>query len=596
MAFGLVVMLLVGLGLVSISRIDVITANTQRITDVWLGGVQHLGTLNATTSNYRVVQMQYVAGSHEAELSSYTRQLATHQKTIAEALQAYQPLISSDDERALFTRFAANWKRYVDNWEQDVLPMAKDRMQNEAMMLLNSDAMVLYRQAKKDLDELMSISRSGAESASQAAQAAGALAARVIMGTIVAAIVLAGLLGWLLGRSVVRPLGKAVQATRSVANGDLAVYIDIESNDEVGDLLRAQQEMIGNLKRLIGNVQQAVEAITTGAGQIASGNQDLSNRTEEQASNLQRTVSSMEQITGTVRQSADNAQQANTLAAAACDVAERGGRMVGDVVATMNEIQNSSRKISEIISVIDGIAFQTNILALNAAVEAARAGEQGRGFAVVAEEVRSLAQRSAQAAKEINGLISDSVSKVDSGSKLVNETGQTMNDIVSQVRRVTDLIGEITAASREQTSGLGQINNAIAQLDQVTQQNAALVEESAAAAESLREQAERLSSATAVFNLGHSSLGHAGPGYSGVSKAHAGLPSAAVSERSAALKPAALKKAPAGEKAASATRPSLAARPSQHAAASASAGSSSMASSRASAKTADAADDGWDEF
>jgi methyl-accepting chemotaxis protein len=249
-------------------------------------------------------------------------------------------------------------------------------------------------------------------------------------------------------------------------------------------------------------VRSATDSINTASAEIASGNQDLSARTEQAASNLEETAASMEQLTSTVRQSADSARQANQLASSASEIAVRGGNVVGQVVTTMNEINASSKKISDIIGVIDGIAFQTNILALNAAVEAARAGEQGRGFAVVAAEVRSLAQRSAQAAKEIKGLIGSSVDRVEAGSRLAAEAGQTMSEIVGSVQRVSDIIGEITAASGEQSDGIGQVNVAVSQLDQMTQQNAALVEESAAAAESLKDQATRLAQVVQVFRIG----------------------------------------------------------------------------------------------
>jgi methyl-accepting chemotaxis protein len=261
--------------------------------------------------------------------------------------------------------------------------------------------------------------------------------------------------------------------------------------------------MRAQFSQVVGEVRNGVESVSTASGEIAAGNQDLSSRTEQQASSLQETAASMEELTTTVKQSADNARQANQLANTASEAASKGGAVVGQVVSTMEEITASSRKIADIISVIDGIAFQTNILALNAAVEAARAGEQGRGFAVVAGEVRNLAQRSAQAAREIKTLISDSVEKVDAGSKQVAEAGATMNEIVTQVRRVTDLIGEISSAALEQSSGIGQVNEAITQMDQVTQQNAALVEQSAAAAASLKAQANQLAEAVAVFKLSH---------------------------------------------------------------------------------------------
>ncbi|MDP3617078.1 MAG: methyl-accepting chemotaxis protein, partial [Rhodoferax sp.] len=319
----------------------------------------------------------------------------------------------------------------------------------------------------------------------------------------------AGIISWLI-RNIMRQLGGepvyAIEVARAISDGDLSRIIKLESGDGTS-LLSAMNAMRENLTATIGGVRQATDTIACASSQIAAGNLDLSGRTEQQASSLEETAASMEELTSTVKQNADNARQANQLAVAASGVAVKGGSVVSQVVDTMDAINSSSRKIVDIIGVIDGIAFQTNILALNAAVDAARAGEQGRGIAVVAAEVRNLAQRSAAAAKEIKTLIGDSVAKVEEGSQQVTQAGQTMDQIVDSVKRVTDIMAEITAASQEQTSGIEQINQAITQMDQVTQQNAALVEEAAAAASSLQEQAGSLSQVVSVFKLNHDQAG-----------------------------------------------------------------------------------------
>ena len=323
----------------------------------------------------------------------------------------------------------------------------------------------------------------------------------VSVASIVAGLLFAVSFGFFLVRGISRSLEHAVAVSDAIAQGDLTRSIHVEGRDEVARLMVALSAMKDKLAQVVSGVRESSEGVATASAQIAQGNSDLSQRTEEQASALEQTAASMEELSSTVRQNADNARQANQLALSASTVAVSGGEVVGRVVETMKGINDSSKKIVDIISVIDGIAFQTNILALNAAVEAARAGEQGRGFAVVASEVRGLAQRSGEAAKQIKALISNSVDRVEQGSALVDQAGATMQEVVTAIRRVTDIMGEISAASIEQSSGVTQVGQAVTQMDQATQQNAALVEESAAAAESLKMQAQQLVSAVAVFKL-----------------------------------------------------------------------------------------------
>ena len=325
----------------------------------------------------------------------------------------------------------------------------------------------------------------------------------LVLGSVAAVLPLLAFGLWMIVRSVARPARRILEGFALLAQGqgDLTARIDVTTNDELGQMVAAFNQTMEKLHALVSEVRDMAETISDGAQQIAAGNQDLSNRTEDQGSRLEETASSMGQLTGTVKQNAENAKQANQLATRASEVAIKGGTAVGQVVATMGSINESSKRIVDIIAVIDGIAFQTNILALNAAVEAARAGEQGRGFAVVASEVRNLAQRSAAAAKEIKALIEDSVGKVDSGARMADEAGKTMDDVVGSIKRVTDIMAEITAASQEQSAGIEQVNQAVAQMDQVTQQNANLVQQAASAADNMQRQAQSLTAAVAVFKL-----------------------------------------------------------------------------------------------
>jgi methyl-accepting chemotaxis protein len=374
--------------------------------------------------------------------------------------------------------------------------------------VLEDDWPVMHKGVVKPLQSLIPIVQKSAQDAYKNAQVKSQrMLTAGIAGGVLSLLAL-GIVAWLTLRSILSPLKEVELAMLRIAEGDLATPVPSSRGDELGRMIDALGRMQGHLLEVVGEVRNATDSITTASAEIADGTQDLSMRTEQTATSLQQASSSMDQLTGTVRQSADAARQANQLASSSAAVAVRGGSLVSQVVVTMAEINTASRKIVDIIGVIDGIAFQTNILALNAAVEAARAGEQGRGFAVVASEVRSLAGRSADAAKEIKILIAASVEKVEGGSRLVADAGQTMQEIVGSVQRVSDMIGEITAATAEQSSGISLVNNSVNQLDQMTQQNAALVEESAAAAESLKSQAQQLKQVVAVFKLGNESAGY----------------------------------------------------------------------------------------
>ncbi len=442
------------------------------------------------------------AMSSEDAISRYAQSKTKESIQAATALQKEieQTLTSQEGHQQLEKIAQARAKVLAVNADINKLRAAGDVAQ--ARSLLDSQmlpAVAVYNQAQSDLVTLQERMR---DRTLEEGQQAREMALTLCLAALALALGVGAVLSILVVRQITTPLEKAVALADTIAAGDLTVDVHDDRRDELGRLLRSLDTMTQRLRAVVSEVRNGVDSVSSAASEIATGNQDLSGRTEQTAANLEETAASIEELTATVSQSADTARQANQLASSAVQAAERGGHVVEQVVSSMQQITSSSHKIADIIGVIDGIAFQTNILALNAAVEAARAGEQGRGFAVVASEVRALAGRSAEAAKEIKGLITTSVQNVDMGSSQVAQAGESMQEIVASVRRVTDLIGEISAAASEQHDGFAQVNQAVSNLDQMTQQNAALVEQSSAAAMAMNEQAQRLANVVAVFNVG----------------------------------------------------------------------------------------------
>lgn len=502
LGFILVLLLTSVLGISSLIAVSRVNGSTQDIATNWMPAVRALGDYRNALNLVRRVGGQYAVSSTDEEFARWDQRMNDGKADAADAWRRYQTTIATSEERALAKTIEAEQDRYYKAQEEVVARARSERHFSEELRKLSlGDSLTTFTALSNDIEKNVALQAKGADDAFEQSQATFHSTRYLVIGLLIANLALSVAIAYFVTRSITTPIREAVAVAETVASGNLTSRIVIKSRDETGQLLDALRRMNGSLVEIVGDVRQASDSIATGTTQIATGNADLSQRTEEQASNVQETAASMEQMTATVQKNAEAAQQARQLSTKASEAANKGGEVVGKVVATMAQISESSRKISDIIGTIDGIAFQTNILSLNAAVEAARAGEQGRGFAVVASEVRNLAHRSAEAAREIKKLINDSVEKVEVGSALVGDAGAAIDDIVLQVKRVNDLVGEISASSIEQNQGIGQIGEAVSQLDQVTQQNAALVEESTAAAESLKHQAEHLALTVAKFRL-----------------------------------------------------------------------------------------------
>ena len=499
MVLGLLLML-AATGLLGLRQVD---ADSSRFVTETYGSTVRLAHLRTAIGNVRRYEKDLLINYDNANEQAAYR--GKWNQAVEETLAAAKDLSASSrsDEAAAATKLDDLVRRYVAA-ATPVFKQIEVGGFNDAPVA--NTALAAAKKLVHQAEEQVKIVQAGLDQQAAANAEGRASAVKHAYALLAAALLLAVVLVVPLTLtnmvSICQPIDQARHVAERIATGNLSQTIDSHGADEAAGLLKALGLMQESLHGIVGQVRQSAESIQVASAEVASGNTDLSQRTEQAASHLQQTASSIQQLTGSVRHSADAAAQANQLAASASSVARRGGAVVGQVVSTMDEINASSKRIADIIGTIDGIAFQTNILALNAAVEAARAGEQGRGFAVVASEVRSLAQRSAEAAREIKALIGTSVDKVETGARLVQDAGNTMGEIVASVQRVTDVIGEITAAAAEQSGGIGQVNGAVTSLDQMTQQNAALVEESAAAAESLKDQAQRLAGVVARFDLG----------------------------------------------------------------------------------------------
>ncbi|MCA6214924.1 MCP four helix bundle domain-containing protein [Ideonella sp. B7] len=506
LAFGLLLVLLAVLAGVSALQMSRLAGNANYYAENLVPSYEAEHEIAQRLDDVRRYGFRHILSNSTQEMDQIEAQMSEIRRGLDQQLDHYAKNLVSDDEdrrnleatRAAVVAYDAQWAKVQAVSRLTTSDPAK---MTEAAQLMNGPAFEAHTAAQQAIRQWWAYNVKLAKDQDAASRATEQSARLILIGLAAAALVLGIGAAWVITRSITQPIQRAAELASAVAQGDLSSHIDIDGRDETAQLLQALARMQGSLAQVVSTVRQNSESIATASAEIAQGNMDLSSRTEQAASALEETAATMEELGSTVRHNADNAKQANQLAQGASTVAMQGGEVVSQVVTTMQEINESSRKIGDIIGVIDGIAFQTNILALNAAVEAARAGEQGRGFAVVAGEVRALAQRSADAAKEIKALIGRSVEQVEKGSALVGQAGETMGEIVGSIRRVSDIVAEISSASAEQANGVSQVGEAVGQMDQATQQNAALVEESAAAADSLKNQARHLVEAVAVFRL-----------------------------------------------------------------------------------------------
>jgi len=500
--FGIVILLLVVVAVIAVTRIGHMNQTAELVFKDRYVKVVMVGQIQDHQANQaRFLRNAVISAKDPEKLKSWLAQVAEESKANNVLLDALKPLVQSQAGNALLDGIMTKRAVFAEA-RGKLIAMLEGGKIDEAGDYLLGEFQTPQKEFFDAADAMTKFQEDQMAKGVEQMQQDGSFAQGMTEGLTVLAALIAALIAVLTARSITKPIGEAVAFATKVAEGDLSSSVQAHAEDETGLLLNALVHMQENLVRIVGNVQRGSEGVATASAEIAQGNNDLSARTEQQASALEQTAASMEELSSTVQQNADTARKANQLAMTASGVAIKGGEVVGQVVETMKGINDASRKIADIIGVIDGIAFQTNILALNAAVEAARAGEQGRGFAVVASEVRSLAGRSAEAAKEIKSLIGASVERVEQGTTLVDQAGATMSDLVDSIKRVTDLMSEISAASSEQAAGVSQVGEAVTQMDQVTQQNAALVEEMAAAASSLKSQAGELQQTVSVFKLG----------------------------------------------------------------------------------------------
>ena len=501
-AFFIVIAMTVLSGIFSLYQMSRIHASTEEIATNWLPSIKALGDLRVKMNQFRLLEMAHAMAPDEGARKEIEALLKQRLSLVSESKKKYETMIANPEESEAFEQFKSSLAVYLGTHEK-LLKLSSDggTATNDAKQLFLRESTNQFNAVTTALSKGQEINAKGADESEKLAVDYYKQTQTWMTAFLTLAVATATFLSIWITRLITRPLNQAVASAQRVAAGDLSQVIEAQGKDETAQLLMALSDMQTKLNGLVAGVRQNAESLASASAQIAQGNHDLSARTESQASALQQTSASMEELSSTVKHNADNAKQANQLAASASKVAAQGGHVVTQVVDTMKGINESSKKISDINSVIDGIAFQTNILALNAAVEAARAGEHGRGFAVVASEVRSLAGRSADAAKEIKSLINDSVTRVEEGTALVDQAGSTMTEVVGSIKRVTDIMGEISAASSEQAAGVSQVEEAVSQMDQATQQNAALVEEMAAAAGSLNTQAGDLVQSVALFKL-----------------------------------------------------------------------------------------------
>ena len=500
--FGVTLVLLCLVGALGLAQTSRIYAGTQDLATNLLPSVQRLGNIRALADETRQASLSYLIATSSSERQFQRSKHDAALNELSRMWPQYEAVVGSAEELQLSNQIKAAWSTYLSlDKRLNELADSGDEHFSDARSFAGGESLRAFTKVTDLVAQDIALNSQGADDSSTEAAAAFHSVLLFTCVLIGIAIALSLLVAFIIARSITAPIRMSVKIAQTVAQGDLTSKIEVRGKDETSQLLRALKHMNERLAELVGQVRSGSETIATGAAQIAAGNTDLSQRTEEQAASIEETAASMEELTSTVRQNTESARQGSALAANASDIAQRGGNVVGRVIETMHAISESSAKVSDIIAVIEGIAFQTNILALNAAVEAARAGDQGRGFAVVAAEVRTLAQRSASAAKEIKGLITHSVERVKAGSDLVNEAGMTMGEVLQAVKRVADLMEEITTASLEQHTGIEQVNTAVAQMDQVTQQNAALVEEASAAAQSMSAQSGTLREIVSIFKL-----------------------------------------------------------------------------------------------